>query len=55
MPKDKLMYLGDCIRTARNACNLTQQELADQSCVAIKTIQLIEKGQINPPTIKITV
>ena len=48
MPKDKLIHLGDCIRTGRNACNLTQQELADQSCVAIKTIQLIEKGQMNP-------
>lgn len=48
MPKDRLMHLGDCIRTARNACNLTQQELADQSCVAIKTIQLIENGQMNP-------
>ena len=48
MPKNKLVHLGNCIRTARNACNLTQQELADQSCVAIKTIQMIEKGQMNP-------
>ena len=43
MPKDKLSYLGNCIRQARNDCNLTQQDLADQSHVAIKTIQMIEK------------
>lgn len=48
MPKDRLLYLGNCIRTARIACNLTQQELADQSNVAIKTVQMIEKGQMNP-------
>ena len=48
MPKDKLSYLGNCIRQARNDCNLTQQDLADQSHVAIKTIQMIEKGKINP-------
>lgn len=48
MPKDKLSYLGNCIRQARNDCNLTQQYLADQSHVAIKTIQMIEKGKINP-------
>ena len=41
MPKDKLSYLGNCIRQARNDCNLTQQDLADQSHVAIKTIQMI--------------
>ena len=45
MPKDKLSYLGNCIRQARNDCNLTQQDLADQSHVAIKTIQMIEKGK----------
>src|SRR5699024_4872554 len=32
----------------RTACSLTQQELADQSNVAIKTVQMIEKGQMNP-------
>lgn len=31
MPRDKLNYLGNCIRQARNDCNLTQQDLADQS------------------------
>lgn len=34
MPNDKLLYLGNCIRTARTACSLTQQELADQANVA---------------------
>lgn len=48
MPKDKLSYLGNCIRQARNDCNLTQQELADQCHVAIKTVQMIEKGKLNP-------
>lgn len=48
MPKDKLTYLGFRIRSARLSCCLTQQELADQSNVALKTIQMIEKGQMNP-------
>lgn len=48
MPKDKLMHLGNCIRAARHDCKLTQQELADDCHVAIKTIQNIEKGQMNP-------
>lgn len=48
MPKDKLTHLGNCIRAARHACNLTQQELADQCHVAIKTVQNIEKGTMNP-------
>lgn len=48
MPKDRLTYLGFRIRSARLACCLTQQELADQSNVALKTVQMIEKGQMNP-------
>lgn len=48
MPKDKLVHLGSCIRAARHDCKLTQQELADDCHVAIKTIQNIEKGQMNP-------
>lgn len=48
MPKDRLTYLGLHIRNARLNCGLTQQELADQSHVAIKTVQMIEKGQMNP-------
>lgn len=46
MPKDKLAHLGSCIRTARHDCKLTQQELPSPH-VAIKTIQNIEKGQMN--------
>ena len=48
MPKDRFLYLGNCIRNARISCGLTQQELADQSHVAIKTVQMIEKGVMNP-------
>ena len=48
MPKDTATYLGNCIRSARQACNLTQQELADQCHVAIKTVQKIENGTMNP-------
>lgn len=48
MPKDKLVHLGNCIRAARHVCNLTQQELADECHVAIKTVQNIEKGLMNP-------
>ena len=48
MPADKLQYLGNCIRTARKACSLTQQELADQTGVAVKTVRNIELGTMNP-------
>lgn len=48
MPKNRLTYLGNHIRNARTSCGLTQQELADQANVAIKTVQMIEKGQMNP-------
>lgn len=48
MPTDRLMYLGNRIRIARKTCELTQQELADQTNVAVKTIQNIENGSMNP-------
>ncbi|MDY3017015.1 MAG: helix-turn-helix transcriptional regulator [Blautia sp.] len=48
MSIDKLQYLGNCVRSARIACNLTQQSLADQCNVSIKTIRNIEKGKMNP-------
>lgn len=48
MPKDKLKYLGDRLFAARKNCGLTQQELADQCGLAVKTIQDIEKGRKNP-------
>lgn len=47
MPIEKLIYLGNRIRAARKDCNLTQQELADQCGLAVKTIQDIEKGRKN--------
>lgn len=47
MPIDKLTYLGNRIRAARKDCHLTQQELADQCGLAVKTIQDIEKGRKN--------
>ena len=39
MPEDKLKFLGDRIRSARKDCGLTQQALADQADLAVKTIQ----------------
>lgn len=48
MPVDKLEYLGNCIRSARKACGLTQQELADQTGVAVKSVRNIELGTMNP-------
>ena len=45
MPEDKFIFLGKRIRSARKECQLTQQELADQSGLAVKTIQDIEKGR----------
>lgn len=47
MPEDKLMYLGSRIRSARKDCGLTQQELAEQSGLAVKTVQDVEKGRKN--------
>ena len=44
---DKLTYLGMRIRAARKDCHLTQQELADQCGLSVKTIQEIEKGRKN--------
>ena len=43
MPEDRLQYLGARIHDARKACDLTQQELADETGVSIKMIQCIEK------------
>lgn len=48
MPENTLKHLGNCIRTARNECGLTQQELADQTGRGLRHIQNIEKGKINP-------
>ena len=48
MPMDILTYLGKRLHDARKACNLTQQELSDQTGVSIKMIQDIEHGSVNP-------
>lgn len=48
MPKDNLMYLGSRVRTMRKKRGLTQQALADQCGLAVKTIQDIEKRRKNP-------
>lgn len=47
MPEDKLKFLGDRIRSARKDCGLTQQALADQADLAVKTIQDVERGRKN--------
>ena len=43
-----LVCLGNRIREARKECGLTQQELADQTGLAVKTVQDIEKGRKYP-------
>ena len=48
MRESNLALLGNRIRAARKACDLTQQELADQTGLAIKTVQDIEHGVKNP-------
>ena len=48
MPEDRLQYLGTRIHDARKACDLTQQELADETGVSIKMIQCIENASVNP-------
>lgn len=47
MPEDRLTFLGKRIRTARKDCGLTQQELAEQAGIAIKTLQDVENGKKN--------
>lgn len=48
MPDAYLKHLGYRVFTARKLCNLTQQELARQTQLAVKTIQDIECGRKNP-------
>lgn len=48
MLEEKLKNLGSRVREARKNCDLTQQELATQTGLAVKTIQDIENGRINP-------
>ena len=48
MPMDIRTYLGIRIHDARKACDLTQQELSDETSVSLKMIQGIEGGSVNP-------
>ena len=48
MPELDLVFLGNRVREARKECGLTQKELADQTGLAVKTVQDIEKGRKNP-------
>lgn len=48
MPEVGLKFLGSRIREARKEYGLTQQELANQTGLAVKTVQDIEKGRKNP-------
>lgn len=48
MPIDIRTYLGIRIHDARKACDLTQQELSDETGVSLKMIQGIESGSVNP-------
>lgn len=48
MPEINLVLLGTRIREARKECSLTQQELASQTGLSVKTVQDIEKGHKNP-------
>ena len=48
MPEDVFVYLGQCLRDAREECGLTQQELADQTGRGLRHLQDIEKGKKNP-------
>lgn len=48
MPRFDLKDMGACIYSARKRCGLTQQELANQTGLSVKTIQDIEKGRKNP-------
>lgn len=48
MPMNIHTYLGNRVQQARKSCNLTQQELSDQTGVSIKMIQDIEHGSVNP-------
>lgn len=48
MPGFGLELLGNRIRNARRLCGLTQQELANQTGLSVKTIHDIENGRNNP-------
>ena len=45
MPEDRLQYLGTRIHDARKACDLTQQELADETGVTTSDLFNVEPDQ----------
>lgn len=49
----ELQLFGKIVRERRNALHLKQEELSEQSGVAIKTIHAIELGKGNPSFITI--
>ena len=53
MPEDRLQYLGTRIHDARKACDLTQQELADEFSVKLRTYQGYEYGESYPEVAKL--
>lgn len=48
MPEDIFVHLGQCIKEARDKCELTQQEFADQTGRGLRYLQDVEKGRRNP-------
>lgn len=48
MLKSNLTFLGKRISAARKICDLTQQELAKQTELSVKTVQDVENGRKNP-------
>jgi len=48
VPTKELQYLGEQIKTNRNHCGLSQQQLADQANRGLRHIQNIEGGLSNP-------
>jgi len=44
----RLTALGSAIATRRKAKALTQEELAHRSAVALRTLQNLEGGKLNP-------
>lgn len=48
MIKIDLRYLGNRILVERKKSHLSQQELANQTRISVKTLQDIEKGRKNP-------
>lgn len=48
VPTKELKYLGERIRSARDDCRLTQQEVAEQTSMGLRHFQNIEKGLVNP-------